>query len=317
MTRPFCAVEARAPAKVILAGEHAVVYGRPALAVPVRGVTARARVQAAPRGRLVHAPDIGLRADLADLAPEHPLRRTLEAVAAQVGPLPRLRVHIASDIPVAAGMGSGAAVTVALARALLAFLGASWPVARLNALAYEIEKLYHGTPSGIDNTVIAYERPIVYRKGHGWRPLRVARPVPLVVADTGQRASTRVMVARVRQGWQRARARYEALFDAVAQAVRAAQDALAAGDLAALGRALGANHALLRQMGVSTPGLDRLVRAAEAAGAYGAKLAGAGGGGVMLAVTAPHAQAAVAQALHQAGAARVMMTTLPPTDEAP
>ncbi len=315
MPVPFAFVEARAPGKIILAGEHAVVYGRPALAVPVFGVQARAQVTHAAAWHLT-APAVDLDAPLAALPGDHPLRRAVDLARQALPGLPPARVRIASTIPVAAGLGSGAAVTVALLRALAAFAGRPLPDARVNALAYEVEKLHHGTPSGIDNTVITYARPIVYRRGQGWQPLVVARAVPLVIADTGQPAATRDMVAGVRARWQAQCARYEALFDAIAQAVAAAQAALAAGDLAALGQALRANHARLQDLGVSTPRLDALVQAAEAAGAYGAKLAGAGGGGNMLAVTRPEDQARVAAALRAAGAARVIVTTLPPTPEA-
>ncbi len=314
MSTPFTAVEARAPGKIILAGEHAVVYGRPALAVPVFGVQARVRVTRRGAQWWVTAPAVQLDARLHDLPAEHPLRRAVVLTQAAVSGLPPAHVHITSSIPVAAGLGSGAAVTVALVRALAALAGQALPAARVNALAYEVEKLYHGTPSGIDNTVITYARPIVYRKGTGWQPLFVARPVPLVIADTGQSASTRAMVRGVRERWQAAPARVEALFDAIAQAVAAAQAALATGDLAALGQALRDNHAHLQALGVSTPALDALVDAALAAGAYGAKLAGAGGGGNMLAITRAEDQARVAAALRAAGAARVIVTTVPATE---
>jgi len=316
MNPPFAAVEARAPGKIILAGEHAVVYGRPALAAPVFGVQARVRVTPATRA-WVYAPAVQLDAALEALPPAHPLRRAIEDTWATLAVPPRpARVHIASTIPVAAGLGSGAAVTVAIVRALAAFAGRPLPSEQVNALAYDIEKLHHGTPSGIDNTVITYGRPLVYRKGAGWELLQVARPVPLVIADTGHPAPTRDMVAGVRARWQAARERYEALFDAIAAAVAAARQALAAGDLAALGRALRDNQRLLRAIGVSSPALDALVDAALAAGAYGAKLSGAGGGGNMLAVTSPERQDAVAQALRAAGAARVIVTTIPPTEAA-
>ncbi len=314
MRAPFHSVEARAPGKIILAGEHAVVYDRPALAVPVPSVQARVQVRRAPAGFTLRAPDIGLTAALDDLPPAHPLRRAVDLTqAALQAAWPPLEVRIASSIPVAAGLGSGAAVTVALVRALAAFVGRALPPRQVNALAYEVEKLHHGTPSGIDNTVVTYARPIRYRKSRGWQPLPVARAVPLVIADTGRAAPTREMVLGVRQRWQAQPARYEALFDAIADQVAAAQAALAAGDLPALGQALNANHALLQALGVSTPELDALVNAARAAGAYGAKLSGAGGGGNMLAVTDATHQPAVAQALRAAGAARVLCTTLPPT----
>ncbi len=314
MRTPFRLVQARAPGKIILAGEHAVVYGRPALAVPVFGVQARVTIRGPAADWHIDAPAVQVDAPLRALDHQSPLRRAWELARNALGPLPPGRVHIRSTIPVAAGLGSGAAVTVALIRGLAAWVGRPLPDEIVNALTYEIEKLHHGTPSGIDNTVITYARPLIFRKSSGWRLLPVARPVPLVIADSGQSASTRTMVAGVRQRWQADRAGYEALFDAVAQAVGEAQHALATGDLPALGRALHINHTLLQRMGVSTPLLDALVQTAEEAGAYGAKLSGAGGGGNLVAVTSPERQAAVAHALRQAGAVRVLSTLLPPTE---
>ncbi len=314
MITPFTAVEARAPGKIILAGEHAVVYGRPALAVPVFGVRARVQVRPTTGSMWLSAPAVNVDAPVAALAPDHPLRRTVELARHVLGPWPAAAIRILSDIPVAAGLGSGAAVTVALLRALAGFTGRALPDAQVNALAYEIEKLHHGTPSGIDNTVITYARPILYRKDAGWQPLHVGGPVPLVIADSGRAASTRTMVAEVRARRDAAPARYEALFDAIAQVVRLAQASLAAGDLLRLGQALSRNHELLQNLGVSTPELDALVGVALAAGAFGAKLAGAGGGGNIIAVTAAEAQKRVAQALRAAGAARVILTVIPPTE---
>jgi mevalonate kinase len=114
----------------------------------------------------------------------------------------------------------------------------------------------------------------------------------------------------VRQRWQAEPARYEALFDRVGELVARARAALAAGDIAALGPLLGQNHALLQQIGVSSPELDALVAAARDAGALGAKLSGAGWGGVMLALVTPDARARVAKALTAAGARRVIETTI-------
>ena len=315
MNAPFALVEARAPGKIILAGEHAVVYGRPALAVPVFGVRARALVTRTTGPSWIFAPAVGVDAPLASLEPEHPLRRTVHLAETVLGPLPPVVIRILSDIPVAAGLGSGAAVAVAVLRSLAGFVGQALPPEELNALAYEIEKLHHGTPSGIDNTVITYARPILYRRGAGWQPLQVRRSVPLVIADSGRKASTRQMVAGVRARREAAPRRYDALFDAIAQTVGVVQASLASGDFLRLGRALRRNHDLLAEMGVSTPELDALVAAACAAGAYGAKLAGAGGGGNVVAVTPPDHQERVARALRAAGATRVITTWVPSTED--
>ena len=116
---------ASAPGKIILFGEHAVVYGRPALAVPVTQVHADVEVADSPRaGIWIHAPDIALHAELASLPPDHALGAAVRSVFSALGisPFPPLEIRITSTIPVASGLGSGAAVSVALIRALSSFI---------------------------------------------------------------------------------------------------------------------------------------------------------------------------------------------------
>jgi hypothetical protein len=134
---------------------------------------------------------------------------------------------------------------------------------------YEVERIYHGTPSGIDNTVIAHEQPVYFIWGQPPEPLPVGGVLHLLVADSGVPSQTREVVGDVRRRWEAEPARYEALFDRVAEEVEAARRAIAQGDVRALGERMDANHELLREMGVSAPVLDRLVEAARRAGALG------------------------------------------------
>ncbi len=312
------AFSATAPGKIILFGEHAVVYGRPAIAAPVEQVQARAVVTAAPRrppGKVyLQAPNIELESRLQDLPAEHPLARvvnlTFEALG--VSRPPACAIRVTSTIPVAAGMGSGAAVSVAILRALSAFLGSPLPDERVSALAYEVEKLHHGTPSGIDNTVVTYAAPVYFQRGQAIQTLRVARPFTLVIGDTGVASPTAVAVGDVRRAWQSDPQRLEALFDQIGQIAQAARSVIESGQTDALGPLMDENHALLRQMGVSSPELERLVQAARAAGAAGAKLSGGGRGGNMIALTAEGAASEIAQALKTAGAVRTLVTTIRP-----
>ncbi len=138
-------------------------------------------------------------------------------------PLPALRLRITSSIPIAAGLGSGAAVSVAVSRALSNFLGRPLPDEGISSLAYQAEQVYHGTPSGIDNTVIAYARPIYFVRGQPFLPLRVAEPLTLVIADSGQPASTAQMVGGRCGALARDPARYEVLFDAIGEIARQAR----------------------------------------------------------------------------------------------
>ncbi len=310
------ATAACAPGKVILFGEHAVVYGRPAIAVPVTHVQAKAVIlasPAAPPGRVeVDAPGIGLKAALADLPREHPLRLAVEGAqeALQIRQLPAFRLRITSTIPIASGLGSGAAVSVAVARAVSAFLGQELPVEQISAIAYRVDQAHHGTPSGIDNTVIAYAQPIFFVRGQPFERLQVGAPFTLVIGDSGLRSPTVDAVAGVRLRWQADSAAYEAIFDQVGGLAREARRAMEAGQIDALGPLMIANHALLQRLEVSCPELDRLVQAALAAGAHGAKLSGAGRGGNMIALASPESAEAVAAAIRAAGAVNTIITRI-------
>jgi len=305
---------ASAPGKVILFGEHAVVYGRPALAAPVTQVLATAKVSDADAsGIQIDAPDVGIAARLDDLPGDHPLARavrlTLDAIPSLASP-PGLRLAVRSTIPVAAGLGSGAAVAVAVIRALSAHLGHPLADERVSALAFEVEKLHHGTPSGIDNTVITYARPVYFVKDRPLEIFRAAAPFTIVIADTGKPGLTRESVGDLRTLWQAEPARWERVFDRVGEIVVQARIAIESGETSALGPLMDANHALLQEMTVSSPELDALVAAARSAGALGAKMSGGGRGGNMIALVAPGTARSVADALIRAGACGTILTKI-------
>jgi mevalonate kinase len=310
------AFTATAPGKVILFGEHAVVYGRPAIAAPVREVQARAVVSPAPRrpasGVFIQAPDVGLESRLADLPEDHPLACAVIDLLAALGIThpPACTVRITSTIPVAAGMGSGAAVSVAILRALSAFLGLPLCDEDISALAYEVEKLHHGTPSGIDNTVITYAMPVYFVRSRPIQILRLPSPFILVIGDTGVASPTAVAVGDVRRGWQANPTVYEPLFDQVGQIAGTARSAIEAGQIDELGPLMDENQAMLRRMGVSSPELERLILAARGAGALGAKLSGGGRGGNMIALATQENAPDIAQALLDSGAVRTITTTI-------
>ncbi len=302
----------RAPGKIILCGEHAVVYGRPAIAVPVFQLQAEAMVYPDPEGVCrVEAPDIGRQVVVATAADDDPLACPVRLLCTALGrPLPPWRVVVRSAIPVASGLGSGAAVATAMVRALLAAFGVSWSAAELAALVYEVEKLHHGTPSGIDNTVIAYGQPVWFVRGAAPAPFTVGTTFELLIGDTGIASPTRLTVAAVRRGREADPARFEDLFDRIAAIVYEARQALAAGDGPRLGALMNANQEVLAALGVSSPELERLCAAARAAGAWGAKLSGGGRGGNMIALVDDQHRLRVTEALLAAGARRVMATTL-------
>ena len=170
--------------------------------------------------------------------------------------LPKDTLSIRSSIPIASGLGSGAALSAAVIR--------------------EIEKIYHGTPSGIDNTVIAYEQPIRFIKGKGFEPLQAdIKRLPLLIVDSGIRSRTVDVVSDVRANFER----NEAAIHEIGNLVRTAETVLQAGDPEEIGSLMNENQRLLKAMDVSCPQLDELITLAAENGAYGAKLTGAGRGG--------------------------------------
>jgi mevalonate kinase len=313
------AFSASAPGKVILFGEHAVVYGRPAIAVPVLQVRAKAIVCVDPRSApglvKLQAPDIGLETTLSDLPENHPLAAVLlkAASAMKLSHIPACNIKITSNIPIAGGMGSGAAVSVAILRAFSASLGHPLRDEQVLEISYEVEVIHHGTPSGIDNTVITYAKPVYFVKGKRIETLRVMQPFSLVVGDTGIQSPTSSVVSDVRKAWESASAQYERLFDAVGAIAAAARKSIETGSIDVLGSLMDENQALLQKMGVSSPELDRLIEAARSSGALGAKLSGAGRGGNMIAFVTPESASRVASAVEQAGAVRTIVTEIPKT----
>lgn len=314
---------ASAPGKIILFGEHAVVYGRPALAVPVTQVHADVEIIDSSRtGIWIDAPDVNLHAELNTLPSDHPIASVIHSFLflSRLSSFPHLDIKITSTIPVASGLGSGAAVTVALTRALSSHLNHPMTDDEINAFAYEIEKLHHGTPSGIDNTVVTYARPVYFvkdppshaRRGAGGEveTFKVGSPFTIVIGDTGISAPTKESVGDVRKLWETDKARWERVFDSVEGIAEKARHTMESGEWQLLGELMNQNHILLQQMTVSSPELDTLVSAARNAGALGAKLSGGGRGGNMIALVGHEKAEEVASALMTAGAKRTLTTTV-------
>lgn len=313
------AYTATAPGKIILVGEHAVVYGQPALAVPVRDVKARAVVQADIKGEegaiQIFAPEIDLQSRYKDLPVNHPLRAAIDGVLheLELSRTPACSLHIHSTIPIASGLGSSAAVSAAVIRALAAFLGHPLPKERVASLVFEVEKIHHGTPSGIDNTVVTYNQPVFFTKGLPIQTFRIGKSLTFVIGDTGIPSATAETVGLVRNAYSENKERFEDLFSAIGSLVIEARAAITAGRKADLGALMDENHTLLKEMGVSSPELDRLVETARKNAALGAKLSGGGGGGNMIALVENERSEQMAQALMDIGAASTIITQIEPT----
>lgn len=274
----------RAAGKVILLGEHGVVYGRHALALPIPdavAVTLRESVE------LTH-----------DLPTEF-----VDLLLGELGiENTNWRIRVDSRLPFGKGLGSSAAIAVAIIRAFNQQLDLGLDDERVNAIAFESEKLAHGTPSGVDNTLSTFARPMLFcNKGE----LKVdtiddVSMPPLVVAWGSDTGRTSEQVAGVRERYDRAPAHFDALFDQMDSLSRRGAELLRSGDWQELGALMNVCHGLLNAIGVSTPSLERMVAIARHSGAVGAKLTGAGGGGSIVAVC-PGGIEPVEQALQQAG----------------
>ncbi len=302
-------IEASAPAKAILFGEHAVVYGQPAIAVPVSDLRVFASVEPNRGGLRIASADLEIPVDIDTESVDNALALTARLVLRELKvPPPAITIRIRSEIPIASGLGSGAAVSTALAHALCAHAERTLNDETLNNLIYEVEKIHHGTPSGIDNTVIVYERPVYFVRGQAIERLTIGAPFTLLIGDTGKSASTRAAVASVRELYDDDPDKIQPVLDEIGALVREARHAIEAGNSAAVGKLMSDNHALLQQLTVSSLELDTLVEAANHAGAIGAKLSGGGRGGNMIALVTAETCTQVEAALRAAGAVHVFRT---------
>ncbi len=284
------AFTASAPGKVILFGEHAVVYGQPAIAVPLLSTRARATVIPDVQGStgeiVIDAPQLPLTSPLLDLGQNHPLRAAVEQAAGEIdlSGLPACKIQINSDVPAASGLGSSAAVSTALIRSFSAFLGQRLTDQELSDKVFEVEKIQHGTPSGIDNTVVSFQRPIFFQIDTPIEFLSIPKPFRIIIADSGIQGNTRLAVQGVRDKWQREPEQYRKVFDEIGDLCRNARTQILGGNPDQLGALMDRNQALLEELGVSTPELESLIQAAREAGALGAKLSGGGLGGHVIAL---------------------------------
>lgn len=289
--------------KVILLGEHAVVYGVPALAAAL-GTGARASARHAQASRLEVAPwGVDLSPD--DDAPlAHAWTKMLEARGGRDA-----CVHVTAEVslPSGAGLGSSAALGVAVLRAMDALEGVTRDDDDAQRLALAWERVFHGNPSGVDTAMAISGGLALYRKTPTEGQRALERVVPrselvLVVGHSGEGASTRAMVEEVARQRTRDVPRFEKALEAIDVLVKNAKLAVEAGDLRALGQLLDLNQHLLAGWMVSTPALEEMCGVARAAGALGAKLTGSGGGGCMIAL-APSVEAAatIAEALTALG----------------
>jgi mevalonate kinase len=301
-------VKASAPGKVLLLGEHAVVYGHPALAAAL-GRRVTVEVEQDPQGPSVEllAPDakgaIGAAKDVAIPVPPELIRAAAD-LAAAAGASPRFRARVRSEVPLGGGLGSSAALGVALARAFSQLARRECPPERAERLALELERVFHGAPSGVDPAICARGGVILFRRGDPPQVESVSlrSPFHVAIALTGVLRGTRSTVLPLSARRAERPDLYDPMLSFLGELARGGASALERGDLQDLGIRFDAAHGVLSAVGVSCPELEDAVSVLRRAGALGAKLTGAGGGGAAIALArdAEHAASLVAAA-HGAG----------------
>lgn len=279
--------------KVILLGEHAVVYGYPAIAAALQDIAVdavavpatQATLSIEPWNKVIVAGNSSTEQDLA-------LQRGFEALLACYGETPcKLHVRARVALPPGAGLGCSAALGVAIVKAIDEAMQLSRSAFEVAELSLHWERVFHGNPSGVDSAVAAHGGVLRFAKHQPIRMLRLAKPVHFVVAISHQAASTKTMVDSVAAQHARDPERVTKVFEAIAVLVDKSQTALETGSVSELGSYLNLNHAMLSSLLLSTPDIESLCEVARQSGALGAKLTGAGGGGAMLALAADMTQA--------------------------
>ena len=307
-------VVASAPAKIILFGEHFVVYGEPAI---VLAINKRAYVKM----ETTHDHNLHLRSTTLNLSgcfegdsfkieqgnareariKFEPVKHAVNSVLGKNSKPVGLDIEINSSIPVGAGLGSSAAVVAASAAAAGALLDVRLSKEDIFRITYEAEKVVHGNPSGVDPAISTFGGAIIFQVDTGFKPLDVKEEIPLVIGETGVERSTRAQVEKVKIILEKYPRIVENIMKAAREVVLRAIEAFKENDLETLGALMNINHALLYGIGVSDESLEWLANAARKAGALGAKLTGAGGGGCLIALSENGKLQQVSEAIQRAG----------------
>lgn len=298
--------------KVILFGEHSVVYGYNAIAAPIP-FAIQSIVQKVDNSSTIVIPRWGMELDLFKDADKknkpisqqekNSMTEAIEHILTKLG-LDKeiLQILVFSQIPRAMGLGGSAALAVSVIRALSKYANLNLSDEQVNELSFEAETIVHGTPSGIDNTIATYGKLLLYNKEDKPRtkPITLSKPLPIVIGLSGQEGLTLKMVRKVRDGWEKNQRLYESIFQEINEITLQALNALANYDLEQIGYLMNLNHGLLNALQVSTLTIEEMTAIAKNSGALGAKLTGGGGGGAMIALC-PENREGVAKALENAG----------------
>jgi mevalonate kinase len=307
-------VVASAPGKVILFGEHFVVYGEPAIVLAIDKRTYAKVEKNNDKNLRIVSTNLNIsgffrngvfRIEQGDSKEARirfePVKYAVDRILEKHNGTTGLTIEINSTVPVGAGLGSSAAVAAAVTTAVAELLEVKLSKEDVFRITYEAEKTVHGTPSGIDPAIATFGGTLLFQMDTGFRSLDVKTDIPLVIGDTGVERSTKALVERVRNLAEK----YPQILDPIRRAAREitlrATNALKEKDLETIGELMNMNHALLYGLGVSDESLEWLINGARKGGALGAKLTGAGGGGCMIALARDEKLEQVMEAIQRAG----------------
>lgn len=294
----------QAHSKLILIGEHAVVYNEPAIALPFDTLKVEARIKQI-AGKVRFVSDF-FKGNLEEIPEKmHGLAECVEAVCRTLNqPITDFQIELDSSIPIGRGLGSSAAIAVSLVRGLYHFFKKDLDRDVLVSFVDLAEKYAHGTPSGIDREGTTSSHPIFFQREEKVEQVRIARPLHLVVADTGRVGDTHASVASVKAQYRTDKEVTAQRIEEIGRLTILSRQSMENGDLVELGKLLDQAHLELQALGVSDPGLDYYVEVSKKAGALGAKLTGGGRGGCMFALARSFEQAKeIEMALKDSGAA--------------
>ena len=295
--------EQSACGKSILLGEHAVVYGQPAIAIPMEDIRACAWIEENnQRGIEIDALDLNEK-----IVVENENRHQFAIVVDELiqktqSEKLNFTVKLTSDIPQSVGMGSSAATSAAVCRCVAEYLGIELTAEEESEIVFRAEEIVHGTPSGIDNNVIVYEKPILFVKGEAPKILHSKRDLYIIIGESGVESSTMEMVKNIREMVNEKPKEFENKFDRIGKLVKEAEQNIQNGNIDEIGMLMNKNQEMLIEMQLSHPELDNIIEIARRAGALGAKLTGKGGGGNVVAISDKlETQKMIANAIEGAG----------------
>lgn len=272
-----------AHSKLILVGEHAVVYGQPAIAIPfplkVRAEVKMSIGEITIESLLYTGTIDGMPREMNGIS-----ECIKNALMHLNKPLKDLNIKVSSEIPLGRGLGSSAAVATAIVRGIFLYFNMTITKEELFSLVEISESHAHGKPSGIDMMAVASNSPIYFKRQEGVCYFKAPKPLYMVVADSGKIGDTRSAVEKVRNNHLADTKGIDTVVNRIGEITDKAREAISRGELRNLGTLLNKNHEELKTLGVSDDLINSMVDTAMRAGAIGAKLTGGGMGGCMVAL---------------------------------